>query len=82
MEKLHLKQSARISKLAVLSLVLGVSSLFFFVLAGIPAIVIGIAGILKIRRSDGTLKGRYIALAGVNISIVFMIIFYLYHFCT
>jgi len=67
----------KMSKLAILSLVLGILSLFFFVLAGIPAIVIGIIGTLKIRRSNGTLKGRYIALAGMNVSIVFMVIFYL-----
>jgi len=68
----------KISKLAILSLVLGILSLFLFVLAGIPAIVIGIMSILKIRRSNGTLKGKYIALAGMNISILFMCAFYLF----
>jgi len=67
-----------VSKLAILSLLLGIFSLFFFVLAGIPAIVIGIISILRIRRSDGKLKGKYIALAGMNISILFMCIFYLF----
>jgi len=67
----------KISKLAILSLLLGIFSLFFFVLAGIPAIVIGIIGTLKIRRSAGELKGKYIALAGMNISILFMFVFYL-----
>jgi len=68
----------KVSKLAILSLVLGICSLFFFVLAGIPAIVIGILSIIRIRRGGGTLKGKYIALAGINISIVFMFIFYLF----
>ena len=68
----------KLSKLAVMSLVLGIFSLFFFVLAGIPAIVIGIVSILRIRRGGGKLKGKYIALAGINISIVFMVIFYLF----
>jgi len=68
----------KLSKLAILSLVLGILSLFFFVLAGIPAIVIGIVSTLRIRRSAGTLRGKYIALAGMNISIVFMSIFYLF----
>ena len=68
---------SKISKLAILSLVLGILSLFFFVLAGILAIVIGIISTLRIRRSSGTLKGKYIALAGMNISIVFMVVFYL-----
>jgi len=64
------------SKLAIMSLVLGILSLFFFVLAGIPSIVTGIISLLKIRRSNGALKGKYIALAGMNISIVCMGIFY------
>jgi len=68
----------KISKLAILSLVLGIFSLFFFVLAGIPAIVIGVISTLRIRSSDGKLRGKYIALAGMNISIVFMSIFYLF----
>jgi hypothetical protein len=68
---------SKMSKLAILSLMLGIFSLFFFVLAGIPAIVIGITSILKILRSGGKLKGKYIALAGMNISILFMVIFYL-----
>ena len=68
----------KISKLAILSLALGVFSLPFFVLAGIPAIVIGIISTLKIRRSSGKLRGKYIALAGMNISILFMCIFYLF----
>jgi hypothetical protein len=66
------------SKLAILSLVLGILSLFFFVLAAIPAIVIGILSILIIRSSGGEVRGKYIALAGMSVSIVFMVIFYLF----
>jgi len=66
-----------VSKLAILSLVLGIFSLFFFVLAGIPAIVIGIISAIRIRRSGGKLRGKYIALAGMNITILFMFVFYL-----
>ncbi len=69
--------NVRTSKLAVLSLVLGILSLFLFVLTGIPAIVVGIIGQIRIRRSGGTLRGKYIALAGMNVSIVFMCIFYI-----
>jgi len=65
------------SRLAILSLVLGILSLLFFVLAGIPAIIVGIVSLLRIKRSGGTLKGKYIALVGMNISILFMCIFYL-----
>ena len=71
----HLK--ARISKLAISSLVLGILSLFLFILTGIPAIVVGIMSLLKIRRSGGALKGKYLALAGMNVSILFMCIFYI-----
>ena len=66
------------SKLAIFSLLLGILSLFLFVLAGIPAVVIGIISILKIRRSGGELRGKNIALAGLSISILFMVIFYLF----
>ena len=69
---------SKISKLAILSLALGIFSLFFFVLTGIPAIVIGIMSILRIRHSGGKLKGKYIALAGMNISILYMYVFYLF----
>jgi len=65
------------SKLAIFSLVLGILSLIFFVLAGIPAIVIGILSILIIRSSAGEIRGKYIALAGISVSIVFMFVFYL-----
>jgi len=75
---MSIHRKSKISKLAVLSLVLGILSLFFFVLSGIPAIVIGIMSILRIRSSDGRLKGKYIALTGMNISILFMVIFYLF----
>lgn len=67
---------SKTSKLAILSLVLGILSLFLFILAGIPAILIGIISILRIRRRDSKLKGKYIALAGMNISILFMFVFY------
>ncbi len=67
---------SRISKLAILSLVLGICSLFFFVLAGIPAIVVGIISIVRVGRSGGTLRGKAIALAGVLISILLMGTFY------
>jgi len=69
---------SKISKLAILTLVLGIFSLFFFVLVGLPAILIGIISTLRIRHSGGKLKGKYIALAGMNISILFMYVFYLF----
>jgi len=63
------------SKLAILSLVLGILSLFLFVLTGIPAIVIGILSIIIIRSGAGELRGKYVALTGISISILFMFFF-------
>ncbi len=68
---------SRISRLAILSLVLGILSLLLFVLAGIPAIVIGIVSVVRVRRSKGQLKGKAVALAGVLVSILFMCVFFL-----
>ena len=69
--------NSRTSKLAVLSLVLGICSLVLFVLTGIPAIVIGIISIVRIGRSGGMLRSKRIAMAGVLISILLMGVFFL-----
>jgi hypothetical protein len=71
------RTKAKTSKLAVLSLVLGVLSLPFFLLAGIPAIVIGITSLVRITASGGRLKGRSIALAGVLAPIPATVVFVL-----
>ena len=65
----------KISRLAIFCLVLGISSLLFFMLTGIPAIVIGIFSILRIRSSGGKLKGKSFAPAGILISLPLMCIF-------
>jgi len=69
------KTQARTSKLAILSLVLGVLSLPFFVLAGMPATVIAIVSIVRISGSGGKLKGSAIALAGIIVSVLMMCVF-------
>ena len=69
--------NSRTSRLAILSLVLGICSLVLFVLAGIPAIVVGIISIVRIGRSGGMLRGKRIATAGVVISILLMGTFFL-----
>ncbi|UCF16528.1 MAG: DUF4190 domain-containing protein [Phycisphaerales bacterium] len=69
------REESRISKLAILSLVLGILSLLFFVLAGIPAVVVGIIGMVRISGSGGTLRGRAFAAAGTVFSILGMISF-------
>jgi prepilin-type processing-associated H-X9-DG protein len=55
----------RTSGKATASLVLGVLSFCLWILAGIPAIVLGILGLRDIERSRGALKGRGIATAGI-----------------
>jgi hypothetical protein len=67
---------ARISKLAVLSLVFGILSLPFFLLAGIPAMVVAIVSIIGIANSGGRLKGLPVALAGMIVSVVMMCTFF------
>ena len=66
---------ARTSKLAILSLVLGVLSLPFFVLAGLPAMIVAIVSIVRISGSGGRLKGMPVALAGIIDSILMMCVF-------
>ncbi|RYD75070.1 MAG: DUF4190 domain-containing protein [Verrucomicrobiaceae bacterium] len=53
------------SGLAVASLVLGASSTFFCILAGIPAIVCGLLARTEIRRSGGRMQGDGMAVAGL-----------------
>lgn len=52
--------------MAVTSLVLGISSFVFWILAGIPAIITGLLAMGRIRRSDGRLEGKGLAVAGVT----------------
>ena len=68
---------ARTSKLAILSLVLGVLSLPFFLLAGIPAIIVAIVSIIRIANSGGRLKGLPVALAGMIVSVVLTCTFFM-----
>ncbi|KPK42577.1 MAG: hypothetical protein AMJ65_07450 [Phycisphaerae bacterium SG8_4] len=69
--------NAKTSKLAIISLALGILSVLLFVLAGIPAIVVGIISIVRIGRSGGMLRGKRIATAGVVTSVVLMGAFFL-----
>jgi hypothetical protein len=66
------KPTAKTSKLAILSLVLGIFSLFLFVFTGIPAIILGIVSYYRIKYSDGVLKGKPILIVGMILTIVFM----------
>lgn len=55
----------RTSRLAVTSLVLGLLILPFLVLTGVPAILLGLRGLREINASDGRVRGRGLALAGM-----------------
>lgn len=74
-DSVQLTTKARTSKLAILSLLLGILSLPFFLLAGIPAMVVAIVSIIRIANSGGRLKGLPMSLAGMIVSVVFMCIF-------
>lgn len=77
-EKCYLNFSTiRTSKLAISSLILGISSLLLFVITGLPAIIFGIISILKIRKSHGQLKGNGLAKAGIITSLLLMIALFL-----
>jgi len=62
--------SAKTSGLAIASLVLGILSFFTCFITAIPAIILGIVGLLKINRSAGQLKGTGLAVAGMALPVV------------
>ncbi|MBN1901462.1 DUF4190 domain-containing protein [Candidatus Sumerlaeota bacterium] len=63
------------SSIAVFSLVLGVMSIVCFgVLAGIPALILGVIAISEIRRSQGALSGLGMAIAGMILGICSLLI--------
>jgi len=68
---------AKTSKLAIFSLVLAISSLLFFVFTGLPAMLYGLISLKKIRKSEGNLKGKSLAKAGLFLPIPLMCIFFL-----
>jgi len=73
-------KKAKSSKFAVISLILSFLSLFLWLFAAVPAIALGITGIIKINKSNGMLKGRKLAYAGIIISVVFVGLIYVWHF--
>ncbi len=58
---------AKTSGLAIASFVLALLSPFTCILAGIPAVILGIVALLKIDKSAGQLKGKGLAVAGIAI---------------
>jgi prepilin-type processing-associated H-X9-DG protein len=54
-----------ISGKAVVSLVLGMLSLFLTFVTGVPALIVGFRGLREINQSDGRMGGRGLAIAGM-----------------
>jgi hypothetical protein len=57
--------TTRISALAAVSLALGLASLVLLLIGGIPAVLTGYYGLRSINSSDGRLKGKVAAFAGM-----------------
>ena len=67
-----LSAGARTSGLAIASLVLGLLSFFTCFVTAIPAIILGIVGLVKISKSGGQLKGNGLAIAGIALPVVLL----------
>jgi hypothetical protein len=64
-----------ISGKAIVSLLLGISSLLFTLLTGVPALIVGFRGLREINLSDGRMRGRGLAVAGMGFGAVGICIF-------
>ncbi len=60
---------AKTSGLAIASLVLGILAVFTCFITAIPAIILGIIGLLKINKSAGQLKGAGLAITGMALPV-------------
>jgi predicted Zn finger-like uncharacterized protein len=65
--------NAKMSKLALISLILGVLGIVTIVPA-IPGLICGVSGIIKINKSHGALKGRFLAIMGILLSAIMCLI--------
>lgn len=63
-------EMARTSGIAIASLVLAIMSIFTCLLTALPAIILGIIGLVKINNSSGRLKGNGMAIAGIAVPVV------------
>jgi hypothetical protein len=61
---------AKTSALAITSLVLGILSFCTFFITAPIAIILGIVSLFKIEKSQGNLKGKGIAIAGIGIPVI------------
>jgi hypothetical protein len=62
--------SVKTSGLAIVSLVLGILSVFTFAITVIPSVVLGVISRLKIEKSGGRLTGEGFAIVGIAVSVV------------
>jgi len=58
------------SGMAITALVLGILSIFTCGITAIPAIILGIVGLVKIEKSGGSLTGRGFAIAGIIVPVL------------
>lgn len=68
-------QRAKTSGLAIASLILGALAPFTCFITAIPAIVLGIVGLVKISKSAGQLKGNGLAIAGIAVPFALLPVF-------
>jgi prepilin-type processing-associated H-X9-DG protein len=61
---------SRLSRTALLTLALGVSSWFLLIATALPALYFGVQAIREINRSDGRLRGQRLAITGLVLSVV------------
>jgi hypothetical protein len=57
--------STRVNPAALAGFLLGLASLLLLALTGVPAVVLGLRGLRAVNASDGRLRGRRLALAGL-----------------
>src|SRR5207245_2847332 len=62
--------SIRTSGKAVASLILGIASLVLVILAGIPAIILGIMGLREVSQGRGRVRGKGLALTGMILGVI------------
>jgi prepilin-type processing-associated H-X9-DG protein len=67
-----LPPEVKTSKLAIWSFVLSMMGLFSFMVTGLPAIICGIIGLIKISGSKGRLKGLGFSITGIIVPVVYL----------
>jgi hypothetical protein len=63
------------SRLAIVSLLLSFLSIFTFFIAGLLSIALGIESLYRIKKHQGRLKGKYLAITGIVISFLSILFF-------